>query len=53
MKSNKQKELLIESYENLKKLFSADKILVDIFSMMSNMTTNFIDKLINRKKKFK
>ncbi len=53
MKSNKKKELLVESYENLKKLFSADKILVDIFSMMSTMTTNFIDKLINRKRKFK
>jgi hypothetical protein len=53
MKSKKKVEILVESFESLKKLFSADKTLVDIFSMMSTMTTTFVDKLINRKRKFK
>jgi hypothetical protein len=53
MKSKKKRELLIETFENLKKLFSADKGLVDVFSILGSMTTTFIDKLINRKKKYK
>jgi hypothetical protein len=53
MKSKKRKEILVEAYESLKKLFTADKTLVDIFDLMCGMTTGFLDKLISRKRKFK
>ena len=53
MKSKKRKEILVEAYESLKKLFTADKTLVDIFDLLCGMSTGFIDKLISRKRKFK
>lgn len=53
MKSKKRKEILVEAYESLKKLFTADKTLVDIFDLMCGMSTGFIDKLLSRKRKFK
>jgi len=53
MKSKKRKEILVEAYESLKKLFTADKTLVEIFDLLCGMSTGFIDKLIRRKRKFK
>ena len=53
MKSKKRKEILVEAYESLKKLFTTDKTLVDIFDLLCGMSTGFIDKLISRKRKFK
>ena len=53
MKSKKRKEILVDAYESLKKLFTADKTLVDIFCLMCGMSTGFIDRLIGRKRKFK
>ena len=53
MKSKKKHDVLKDSYDSLKKLFSTDKTLVEIFDMMLTMTNSFIEKLISRKKHFK
>lgn len=53
MKSKKKEEIIVDAFDNLKKLFSADKLLLEIFDMMSVMTKGFVDRLVHRKKKLK
>jgi predicted nuclease with TOPRIM domain len=54
MKSKKKLDVLVESYDTLKKLLSGgDKTLVDILDLMSTMTASFVDRLLSQKKKFK
>ena len=54
MKSKKKLEVLVETYDSLKKLLAGgEKGLVDILELMSNMTQGFVERLITRKRKFK
>ena len=54
MKSKKKLEVLVETYDSLKKLLAGgEKGLVEILEVMSNMTQGFVERLITRKRKFK
>jgi|LauGreDrversion4_2_1035121.scaffolds.fasta_scaffold510412_1 hypothetical protein len=54
MKSKKKLEVLVETYDSLKKLLAGgEKGLVEILELMSNMTQGFVERLITRKRKFK
>lgn len=53
MKSKKKLDLLMESFDTLKKLLIGDKTLVDILDLLSGMMRGFVDKILVKKRKFK
>lgn len=50
MKSGNKMRTLTESFESLKKLFTSEKLLCEIFDMMDSMTHALVDKLIQKKR---